>query len=181
MGIQLRRPEQHEFHRQVTTGVFILELAGVSALVSAFLDEQRDEVISCQLSILKNLPACQGIGCRINVGLNLCARPFLDIAVVSGMTMLLKVDESLGSDLQMVATTTSAGSNCLLGIFFEAFYCAKSRMRRCPPPRGRDASPCRCPRIRRQVRPSRCAAASNRGIRLRGQVHSSPAARSIRR
>ena len=44
-----------------------------AALVSAFLDEQRDEVISCQLFILNNLPACHGIGCCINVGLSLSA------------------------------------------------------------------------------------------------------------
>jgi hypothetical protein len=42
-------------------------------LVSAFLNEQRDEVISCQLFILNNLPARQGIGCCINVRLHLSA------------------------------------------------------------------------------------------------------------
>ena len=51
--------------------------------------------------MLDGFPADKSSGRSIDMGLSLCARPFLKIAVVGGMPILLKVDKCLGNGLQL--------------------------------------------------------------------------------
>lgn len=66
-------------------------------LILAFLYGQRDQVIFSKPLIPNSLPARKGSGRSVDVGLSLGARPFLKVAVVGGMPVLLEVDERLAT------------------------------------------------------------------------------------
>ena len=68
--------------------------------------------------MLYRFPGRKCTGRSVNMGLNLCARPPLKIAVVCGVPILLKIDKGLGNGLQLTAyrriARTKLPADCLL-------------------------------------------------------------------